>query len=230
MNSGPLSTTMLLGRPRTAASCSSAPITRRRQRGIDVDARTLAGEFIDHGEAAEAPAADARIVDEVHPPALVRFGRRRQRDARLRGAFARAVGPHEQALLPIQPIHALEIDHDAFAAQQHMQPPVAKARPLRRELFQSQANRRVAQRAPWLVVPARSRQADQPHRSSRAHVVGGSQMGDDTPPLPRRHHFRPATSLSIAMSSAWSATSFFRRRFSSSSVRSRLASFTWSPP
>ena len=45
-----------------------------------------------------------------------------------------------------------------------------------------------------------------------------------------RHHFRWSASFSADTSSAWSATIFFKRRFSSSSSLSRLASLTPMPP
>jgi len=44
----------------------------------------------------------------------------------------------------------------------------------------------------------------------RAYGKGGSQVGDDAPPLLCRHHLRPPTSLSIALSSTRSATSLFQ--------------------
>jgi len=52
--------------------------SRRRQRGVDVDARTLARELVDHRETAKASATDAGIVDEIHAPAFIRRARRRQ--------------------------------------------------------------------------------------------------------------------------------------------------------
>src|SRR5262245_46660504 len=112
------------------------------------------------------------------------------------------MAPHHETFLAIEAIHALEIDHDAFAPQQHVESFVAKARPEPREFFEPIANRRIAQRTLRSVMPARAGKADKPHRPARTHVIGGSQMGDDPPPLFRRHHLRPATSLSIAMSSA----------------------------
>lgn len=47
-----------------------------------------------------------------------------------------------------------------------------------------------------------------------ADLEGRREMGDDLPAFRRRHHFRPTTSRSTARSSAWSAASFFSRRFS----------------
>jgi hypothetical protein len=137
MNSGPLSTMMLL---RQAAVGGELLERRdhpyRRQRGIDVDPRTFAREFIDHREAAKPPTANAGVMDEIHAPALVRLRRRQQWDAGLGGAFAGAVRPHQQPFFAVEAIHPLEIHDDALASQEHLQPLVAKAWPVRRQLLQ----------------------------------------------------------------------------------------------
>jgi hypothetical protein len=52
-------------------------------------------------------------------------------------------GPHEQALLAIESIYALEIHGDPFTTQQHVQAFVAEARALCREFAQSRTDRRV---------------------------------------------------------------------------------------
>jgi hypothetical protein len=55
-------------------------------------------------------------------------------------------------------------------------------------------------------------------------------MGHDRPSLLGRHHVFPTTSFNTWIFSAWSATTRFKARFSSSSWRRRLASLTFMPP
>jgi hypothetical protein len=90
---------------------------RGGQRRIYVDPRALARELIDHRQAPEAAAIDAGIVNEIHSPPLVRLRWDRARHSRLGRPLPRAMWAHEQALFAIETIHALEIDHDIFAAQ-----------------------------------------------------------------------------------------------------------------
>ena len=110
-----------------------------------------------------------------------------------------------------------------------MQLLIAPARFPRGELAQPRARLGVAARGASGTASASGSEADEPTRAPRARRKGGDEMGDDLPPLLGGHHFRPTTSLSIALSSERSATSFFSRRFSSSRARNRLASDTWSP-
>lgn len=91
----------------------------------------------------------------------------------------------------------------AVTPQQHVEALVAEAGPELRDLLEPFAKRRIAERALRPVVPARPGEANESHRPATTHWIGGSQISDDSPPLFGRHHFRPATALSIAMSSAW---------------------------
>ena len=69
-----------------------------------------------------------------------------------------------------------------------------------------------------------------PARPTLAHRVVLTQVRHGLSPRGGRHHLSPATSFSIALSGIASASSFFSRAFSASSVRSRRASDTSSPP
>lgn len=81
---------------------------------------------------------------------------------------------------------------------------IADARPLGRELAQPLPQLRIVA-APRAIMPPRATEADHAAHAARTRLLrteGGQEKGDDLPPLSRRHHFRPATSFSIAMSSA----------------------------
>src|SRR5512142_2419791 len=93
----------------------------------------------------------------------------------------------------------------------------------RRELAETGPKHRIIA-AHGAILPTRAAQAHEPARPAGTDREGGQEMGDDLPPLFGGHHFRPTTSLSIALSSERSATSFFNRRFSSSRAFNRLAS------
>ena len=67
-------------------------------------------------------------------------------------------------------------------------------------------------------------------RPPLAHLIGLTEMSHGLPSSDRRHHFFAAISFSMALSSIASANSFFSLVFSSSSVFSRRASDTSSPP
>lgn len=72
MNSGPLSRRIDNRAPRTSTSSFKAWMTRAAGRpGVDLDAQTLAVEFVDDVEGSEALSGPQRIGHEVATPALV---------------------------------------------------------------------------------------------------------------------------------------------------------------
>ena len=75
-------------------------------------------------------------MEEIERPLLVGSLRRRGTTAPdARQGFARAAADG-QAFLPIEPFDPLVVDDDALPAQQDVQSPIAKARPLRGQLAQ----------------------------------------------------------------------------------------------
>lgn len=87
---GPLSTTMVWGRPTAAARRSRRRATRSPGNEIDLDGDVRAGEVIQDIQRAEVAAIGQRIAREVHRPAFHRTARHRQRDPlRARQAFRR---------------------------------------------------------------------------------------------------------------------------------------------
>jgi len=72
-----------------------------------------------------------------------------------------------RGVVGVPSLHPLESDHDGFAAQQDIQTLVAKARPELRERLEPIANRGIAHRSLRTIVPARTREPDDAHRSAR---------------------------------------------------------------
>src|SRR5947207_3174994 len=91
------------------------------------DAQAFLGELVDHGQALEARAIGARIVDQVVCPDGVRpIGTRAQPGPRAQ--LAPGPPPRQcQAGAAPQAVHALRIDGEPAPAQQRPHPPVAVA-------------------------------------------------------------------------------------------------------
>src|SRR5215212_724046 len=120
------------------------------------------------------------------------------------------------------------VDHVALPLEQNMQASVTEPAALL-------GNRRHAAEygiiSPGRVVShGHAAAADGFTRPPFAHLAGFHQMSDSFPLLRGRHHFFPKRSFSAELSSMASASSRFSFVFSSSNVRSRLASETSIPP
>src|SRR5215213_6350652 len=121
------------------------------------------------------------------------------------------------------------VDHVALPLEQNMQASVTEPAALR-------GNRPHALPNDGIISPGRlishghAAAADGFTRPPFAHLAGFHQMSDSFPLLRGRHHFFPKRSFSAELSSMASASSRFSFVFSSSNVRSRLASETSIPP
>src|SRR6266498_3607573 len=113
--------------------------------------------------------------------------------------------PQHQSRLPIYPMHALVVHSFSASPQQHLQPPIAKARLLPRQLHQP-ANPALADHVPY-PQPARVR-----------------------PLIYELHPFFAITAFSISLSRLRSTTSFFNFVFSSRNCLASCASLTSIPP
>src|SRR5712692_9414244 len=110
-----------------------------------------------------------------------------------------------------------------------MQSPVAESRPLPGQLAQPGSQRRIVSLS-GPVAPAPSVHPDQP---TGVPLAQPRFLPYDTHCFSlglRAYHFFDSTTFSASRSSACWATILFSRPFSSSSCRSRLASFTSRPP
>lgn len=137
---------------------------------------------------------------------------------------------HLQPFLAIEPVNPLVVVRDAVAAQEHEQTSIAPTSPHLGMSPQGGAHRRFVASAVGLVVVAAHGQVQQPAHSRDAdgirfgEVIRGGATGGGL------YQFFEFTSLSIRMSSAWSATILFSSLFSRSSWRSRASWLGSSPP
>src|SRR5262245_61465329 len=137
---------------------------------------------------------------------------------------------HFQPLPAPQPIHALAIHRPALTPQQRPDPPIAITRMLthQRQHPFHQPTLRILDAGP--ITLRLSRLTQHPARPSLAHPEAPPHANDRLLPACRTRQFPSRASLSMALSNPASASSFFRRLFSSSSSLSRLASSAFMPP
>ncbi len=200
-----------------------------RDRGIGDERQAFPRAVVDHRQDSEAPAIDHLIVHEIERPALVR--RRGQRDRRphAQGTFAPAAAPDHQPFRLVEPINALAVHDMPLAPQQYVKPPIAEAPALVRQLPQPLAQRRVRWPA-WAVPHAGAIDPDKATGPPLAHAEGRLKMNASLPAGGGPYHFFASSSFSAAASNIASASSFFSRVFSASSVFNRRASDTSMPP
>src|SRR5581483_8135342 len=108
------------------------------------------------------------------------------------------------------------------------QSPVAIARLLPRQPYQLLPQRPI--RSPRVVTVTRHRNRHQPAHPALAGCVLNAQPAGIRPSVYELRPFFAITAFSISLSRLRSATSRFRREFSSSSERNRCASLTSIPP
>src|SRR5439155_20073673 len=99
------------------------------RRSIDFARQAGAGEVVDHGEDAKAPAVVEDIEHEIEGPSLVHARRRREPRDPAWYAPSTPSTPDGEAFLRIEPIDPFEIDVKPFAAQQDVQASIAEATP-----------------------------------------------------------------------------------------------------
>src|SRR6266498_313722 len=136
--------------------------------------------------------------------------------------------PQHQSRLPIYPMHALVVHSFSASPQQHLQPPIAKARLLPRQLHQPRAQRLIAL-CP-LVAVTRYRHPHQPANPALADHVPYPQPARVRPLIYELHPFFAITAFSISLSRLRSTTSFFNFVFSSRNCLASCASLTSIPP
>src|SRR5208283_3062473 len=188
---------------------------------IHFQGQTLPRISIHHAQHSDRPPALHRIVQEIQRPLLVRRSPRQQRLSLAHAMFP-FLPPDHQPCLPIHPMHALVVHMLSRAAQQHMQPPIPKARFLPRQLHQPRSQRLI--RAPALVATARYRHRHQAARTPLAEGILPAHLLDSRLQGYELQPFFRITDCRASLSRLRSATSFRSFVFSS---RSCLASCAW---
>lgn len=188
-----------------------------------VDGQTFTGVFVHDGQALDLLTAGRGVEDEVVGPDHV--GLEGCVDARTyRGdALARALPGHQQARLAPQPMRARPTELEALATQEDADATVAVARVLRRELPHRSEHWRILGRQAQLVARGGPRHSDQPAGAAQTQPPCTHEVQLHAS-CQRAHHFFALISLRISTSRSRSASSFFRRLFSSSRALSRLTS------
>src|SRR3954453_8407276 len=121
------------------------------------------------------------------------------------------------------------VDHVAVFLQKHSQPPISKAWSLPRQFRQPCPQFPISVRL-WLVTVGAAIQAIELASAALAQAILLHRERHVLPAAYELHPFFEITALRTSRSRLRSATRCFRRRFSSSSCRSRLASLTCMPP
>jgi hypothetical protein len=98
------------------------------------DGHALATEVVDHRQALDAPGVGQRVHHEVGAPSVVDVPAGGQRHALEADALGLAAFAHRQLVELVQPPHALVVDLMAFAHEQVVDAPVAKAPTRMRQL------------------------------------------------------------------------------------------------
>ncbi len=120
---------------------------------IGPEGGTLAGEVIHQSEGAEAAAIGKLVMDEVHAPAFVGAGCRRERHAGSGGQFFAVLATQGELLLTVEPFGAFMILHQAFGVQHVMEQRTTPARMQGGEFLEALAQGGIV-RGPWLILQA----------------------------------------------------------------------------
>ncbi len=110
-----------------------------RDRGVRDRRQALLRHVIDDVQDAEAPPRAELVVDKVDRPTRVRLRLDEERRPCSGGALPATPPPDRQSFLPIEPLRLLAVHDVPLVAQEHMQPPVAKAPLLSGKLAQPRA-------------------------------------------------------------------------------------------
>lgn len=175
---------------------------------------TLTGKLVDHAQHSKASAIFRSLVNEIRRPTLICPQRSAQRNTASTGQLPTRFRPHDQALLFVQPVHALGIDLESFALQQYGQTPVAIPNSRCGQLPQAQPQC-FLWIAPCLVTHRPAWHIDQLRRPAFAQLIPLLYPLRDFPAPARLHSFFATTSCRMCLSNARSATSRLSFPFSS---------------
>src|SRR5262249_45691363 len=155
---------------------------------------------------------------EIHAPLLVGGLCRWQQWPQGAHPLPADLAAHREPFEPIQAVHAFVIDAPTFPAQQGVQSSIAIADPHTCQLAQTHTERRLVIGA--AAIPIRAPMApDHPACSPFTYAKADAHEVHQRLLLRRLYSFFRSTSWSMCRSKVRSATSCFRRRFSSSNCR-----------
>ena len=137
---------------------------------------------------------------------------------------------HFETFLAPQPMHPLLVDRPTFAPQKRPHPPVAVAGVLPREGDHPLEQSPIPIGLPTLVTLAGAGLSDHPECPTLGDPKVPTHMLDGGPPPGRAQKLPRLTSFRMSISTAWSATIFLRRAFSTSSSLRRVIALAFIPP
>src|SRR5262249_42110893 len=147
-------------------------------------------------------------------------------------AFAHAMlallPPDRQPRFAIHPMQPLVVHLFSASPQQHLQPPIPKARLLSRQLYQPRPQRFIASFRS--IAMTRHRYPHQPAPPALTGCVLSPQPDHARPLVYELHPFFAIPAFSISLSRLRSTTSFFSFVFSSRNCLASCASLTSIPP
>jgi hypothetical protein len=143
--------------------------------------------------------------------------------------FVLLVGNFEP-FFPPEPVHPLFVDLETFPPQQHPHSPVAVAGVLSRKRDHTLGQGAIPLFFVARVALRRSGLADRSAGPALGDLQLSPHVRDGGSPPSRAQKFPLLTSFRMLMSTACSATIFFRRAFSFSSSLRRLVSLGFIPP
>src|SRR5690606_20787817 len=120
----------------------------RANGGGHSDCQALPRPLVDDGEALQLLSIRAAIEDEIVGPHLIRAARRRRPRATARGAPSDLAARHLEARLTPKPIRPISAHGKTLAPEEHLDPPIAVAGVLTRELLHGLEHRCIPLRKP----------------------------------------------------------------------------------
>src|SRR5262245_5860459 len=195
--------------------------------------QTLAGELVHQHQPLQRPPVLGPVMDKIPRPDVILVPRP------LTHATVAAVPqptllvlfPWDlETLLPPQPVDTLAVDPEAGIPQQCPDASVTVTRVLADQLQHLGQQGSLLLVALWPSPLRRARLSQHTAGPALGDAEGRAEVLDRPASAVRAQKFPRATSLSIWLSRASSATSRFRRAFSASNSRSRLASLVLRPP
>src|SRR5450631_450819 len=187
--------------------------------------------FIEQCQNAEAAAVVGLILNKIPAPYLPGFGCAQSlHRTQPHPAHPLLLFPHLHSFHPAQALHPFGINDQPSAAQQRRDAPVAIARVLLTQFKHLSADSPPPQTHRAWPIKTRTRQINCSAGLRRAAQTLFHTTLYRPTPARRAYHFFAFTSFKIWICTAWSATSRFKRPFSSSSPRKRRASSTSIPP
>src|SRR5713226_6765379 len=133
-------------------------------------------------------------------------------------------------LEPPEPLYPFAVHTPALAPKQRPDPPIPPARMRRSQLVHPRHPPQLVLGHRLRVTLRRAMLLEQPARPTLRHLAPPHQIADGITSARRTHQFPRCRSRSIEISSACSATIFFKRLFSCSNAFNRCASFSFKAP